>query len=82
MTTAPCDYSLIAIPDEFVASVAGGEFRYQRDTPERRAAPELLAACKALLEFWDIGTPIHAGAEVVADLRAVIAKAEGQESRP
>ena len=33
------------------------------------AAPDLLAAALALLEFWDNGTSVHLGAEVVADLR-------------
>jgi hypothetical protein len=39
------------------------------------AAPDLLEAALSLLEFWDNGTPVHPGAEVVADLRAAAAKA-------
>jgi hypothetical protein len=40
------------------------------------AAPDLLAAALALVEFWDNGTPVQPGAEVVADLRVAIAKAK------
>jgi hypothetical protein len=42
------------------------------------AAPDLLAALRALVEFADNGTPIQPGAAVVDDARAVIAKALGE----
>ena len=40
------------------------------------AAPALLVACRAALEYWDNGTPIHPGALIVDDFRAAIAQAE------
>ncbi|MDE2101703.1 MAG: hypothetical protein KGL39_30940 [Patescibacteria group bacterium] len=40
------------------------------------SAPALFDASKALLEFWDNGTPVHPGAEVVADLRKAVAQAQ------
>lgn len=42
------------------------------------AAPDLLEACQQLMEFWDNGTPVHPGAEIVDDVRRAIAKATGQ----
>jgi hypothetical protein len=42
------------------------------------AAPELLEALTALMEFWDSGSPVHPGAEVVSEARAAIAKATGE----
>lgn len=36
------------------------------------AAPRLLDAAIALLEFWDNGSSVHPGAEVVAELRAAV----------
>lgn len=42
------------------------------------AAPQLLEALEALMEFADNGTPIHPGALVVNDARAAIAKALGE----
>ena len=43
------------------------------------AAPDLLEVCLAMLEFFDNGTPVQPGAEVVADMRAAVAKAKGQQ---
>lgn len=37
------------------------------------AAPDLHRTLSALMEFWNNGTPVHAGAEVVADARAALA---------
>ena len=45
-----------------------------RDLEAQRDA--LLAACRAALEYWDNGTPIHPGALIVDDFRAAIAQAE------
>lgn len=39
------------------------------------AAPDLLAALQDLMEFWDAGTPVHPGAEVVSQAREAISKA-------
>ena len=41
------------------------------------AAPDQNTILKALLEFWDNGTPIHPGAEIVDEVRAVVRKAKG-----
>jgi hypothetical protein len=40
--------------------------------------PDLLEAAKAILEFSDNGSPVHPGSEVISELRAAIAKAEGK----
>lgn len=42
------------------------------------AAPALLEALDALLEFLDNGTPIYPGALAVNDARAAITKARGK----
>lgn len=42
------------------------------------AAPDLLAACEACMEFWDNDGPVWAGAEVVADMREAIRKAKAK----
>ena len=39
------------------------------------ATPDLLRSLLALMEFWDNGSPVHPGAEVVSEARAAIAKA-------
>lgn len=39
------------------------------------ASPALLDAALGLLEFWDNGTPVHPGADVVTALRAAISLA-------
>lgn len=44
---------------------------------QRRAYAELMAACEEMMEFWRNGTPVHPGAEVVADLWAAWAKVKG-----
>lgn len=44
------------------------------------AAPELLGVLLGLVEYWNNGTPVHAGAEIVSEVRAAIAKATGTES--
>lgn len=40
------------------------------------AAPELAEALRSLMEFWDNGTPVRPGTEVVGEARAALAKAE------
>lgn len=44
------------------------------------AAPELLEAAQAVMEFYDNGTPLHASSLIIADLREAIAKAKGGEA--
>lgn len=39
---------------------------------------KLVAVLESLIEFWDNGTPVHPGAEVVQDARAALAKAKGE----
>lgn len=41
------------------------------------AAPELLAACEAIMEFLSNGTPVHPGAFVQAEVFNAIRKAKG-----
>lgn len=41
------------------------------------ASPDMLAVLADLMEFWDHGTAVHAGAEIVAEARSAIAKAKG-----
>lgn len=43
------------------------------------AAPDILRALEALLEYQANGTPVQPGAEVWDDVKAVIAKAGGRE---
>jgi hypothetical protein len=40
------------------------------------AAPDFLAAAEAILEYADGGSPVHPGADVVADLRAAVRRAK------
>ncbi len=40
------------------------------------AGPQLLEVLKGLLEFADHGTPIHPGAEIVAEARRIVATVE------
>lgn len=42
------------------------------------ASQELLDVLLQMLEFWDNGTPVHAGAEIVSEARAAIRKATGE----
>lgn len=42
------------------------------------AAPEMLVVLLGLVEYWNNGTPVHAGAEIVSEVRAAIAKALGE----
>jgi hypothetical protein len=48
--------------------------------PERAAGgpPDLLGACRALLEALDAGIAVHPSADVIADIRAAVARAEGR----
>lgn len=41
------------------------------------ASPDMLAVLTELMEFWDHGTAVHAGAEIVGEARAAIARAKG-----
>lgn len=41
------------------------------------SAPELLGVLVEMMEFWDKGTPVRDGADVVLAARAVLAKAQG-----
>ncbi len=41
------------------------------------AAPDMLEVLTSLMEYWDNGTPVHPGAMIVDEVRAVIAKARG-----
>lgn len=52
--------------------------KWDEDERKRDAANAMYDALKALMGFWDNGTPVHSGAEVVADARAAIAKADGK----
>ncbi len=51
--------------------------RVDRDANARliAAAPDLLAACKSVMEFLSNGTPVHPGALVQAEVFNAIAKA-------
>jgi len=40
------------------------------------AAPDLLAACRDVLEFLDNGTPLHPGSFLEQEIRAVVTRAE------
>ena len=42
------------------------------------AATELLDVLQQMMEFWDNGSPVHAGAEIVSEARAAIRKATGE----
>ncbi|MGH2353246.1 MAG: hypothetical protein ACRDJN_16690 [Chloroflexota bacterium] len=42
-------------------------------------APNMLALLESLLAYWDHGSPVHAGAELVDEARAIIAGAKGRE---
>lgn len=44
------------------------------------AAPDLLAACEAIMEFLSNGTPVHPGALVQAEVFNAIRKAKGGAS--
>ena len=64
--------------DHYVLDADGHELACLRDEETARlfaAAPDLLAAAEALLEFWDAGTPVHPGAEAAQDLRIAVHKA-------
>jgi hypothetical protein len=39
----------------------------------------MLEILKEMMEYWDEGTPIHSGAEVVIEARHLIARAEGKK---
>jgi hypothetical protein len=41
------------------------------------AAPDLLAACRDVLEFLDNGTPLHPGSLLHQEVEAAVARAEG-----
>lgn len=41
------------------------------------AAPELLEAAEAIMEFYQNGTPLHSGSLIISDLAQAIAKAKG-----
>ncbi len=47
------------------------KFDYQRLEAERA---ELLTALKACAEFWEFGNPVHAGAHVAEEARALLSK--------
>lgn len=40
------------------------------------AAPELLAACQRLMEYWGHGTPVDGGSEAADMVFAAVAKAQ------
>ena len=43
---------------------------------EARKVPSLVEALEGLMEFWDEGTPVHPGAEVVSAARAALERAK------
>ena len=45
-----------------------------------QAAPQLLAAARAIVAFWDLGIPCHPRSEWADDLREAIAAATGTEA--
>jgi len=61
------------------------EATYQRLGREARqaqliaAAPDLLAACQAALDFFAHGTPIHVGSVAHHRIAAAVAKARGEQ---
>src|SRR5919201_3936496 len=67
-----------------IVALVQAEIGYQADpAPEAEAnarlialAPDLLAACRGVLEFLDNGTPIHPGSLLEEELQALVAKAE------
>lgn len=62
-------------------TLAGGDTVRVPDTENGNlfaAAPELLETLEALMEFWDNGHPVHAGALLVNETREIIAKAKGE----
>ena len=46
------------------------------------AAPDLLAACRDVLEFLDNGSPVHPGCLLEQQIREAVARAEGSETGP
>jgi hypothetical protein len=66
------------ITQVYYSSFEGGPTNAEADARLIAAAPELLEALKAMLEYANNGTAIHPGALVWDDARAAIAKAEGK----
>jgi hypothetical protein len=72
-TVQPYKTGLVALPYTELIPNVRPDFRANAHLIA--AAPDLLSAAMALLEFWGNGTPVHPGAEVVGDLREAVAKA-------
>lgn len=47
--------------------------------PVFRAAPEMLAALEALMDFWDNDSPVYPGSLAVHEAREALAKAKGEQ---
>lgn len=63
-------------------------FEVAQDCPEQiaqanarliAAAPELLEALRGLMEYWDNGTAVQPGAEIVTEARTILAKIGGKQ---
>jgi len=61
-----------------VAFTGGCEGRGEANAHLIAAAPELLAACKELSEYWRHGTPVNPGSYAASHILAAIARAEGR----